>query len=180
MSSDEEMPVWIGPLCRIPEDLRSNRLSIQQAFERVPIDLSEPRFARIVRPSVPQRRHSLPGSDHLCPVGGIPTSGAPVRALPGDLLQPVPRWRRGSCRRCDQLGDARVRRRLLSACGSGAPAGEPPPGAGGHGLQIELSRGLYMDERSFDRKPYLDRLAADMRDVIAALAAIDPALLRPS
>jgi N-formylglutamate amidohydrolase len=54
------------------------------------------------------------------------------------------------------------------------------PQLGGHGLQIELSRGLYMDERSFDRKPYLERLAADMRDVVAALAAIDPALLRPS
>src|ERR1700686_3356566 len=49
MSSDEEMPVWIGPLCRIPEDLRSNRLSIQQAFERVPIDLSEPRFVEFVK-----------------------------------------------------------------------------------------------------------------------------------
>ena len=54
------------------------------------------------------------------------------------------------------------------------------PHEGGHGLQIELSRGLYMDERSFDRKPFLARLAADMRELLAALAAIDPAVLRPT
>ncbi len=65
------------------------------------------------------------------------------------------------------------------------PAASPPPHygkpqAGGHGLQIELSRGLYMDERIFDRKPFLARLAADMRELVAALAAIDPAPLRPT
>jgi N-formylglutamate amidohydrolase len=54
------------------------------------------------------------------------------------------------------------------------------PAAGGHGLQVELSRGLYMDEHSFDRRPFLARLAADMRELLAALAAIDPGLLRPS
>jgi N-formylglutamate amidohydrolase len=54
------------------------------------------------------------------------------------------------------------------------------PQAGGHGLQIELSRGLYMDERSFERKPLLARLADDMRELLAALAAIDPVLLRPT
>ncbi|HXQ51025.1 MAG TPA: N-formylglutamate amidohydrolase [Stellaceae bacterium] len=52
------------------------------------------------------------------------------------------------------------------------------PHEGGHGIQIELSRGLYMDERSFDRKPFLARLAADMRELLAALASIDPAVLR--
>lgn len=43
------MPAWVEPLCRIPEDLRSNDLSIRQAFERIPIDLSEPRFAEFVK-----------------------------------------------------------------------------------------------------------------------------------
>jgi N-formylglutamate amidohydrolase len=54
------------------------------------------------------------------------------------------------------------------------------PQAGGHALQIELSRGLYMDERSFERKAALTRLAADMRALLAALAAIDPVQLRPT
>jgi len=54
------------------------------------------------------------------------------------------------------------------------------PLEGGHGLQIELSRGLYMDERSFERKPSFARLAHDMREVIAALATMDQAPLRPS
>jgi N-formylglutamate amidohydrolase len=54
------------------------------------------------------------------------------------------------------------------------------PAGGGHGLQIELSRGLYMDERSFTRKPMFARLASDMRALLAALASVDEALLRPT
>src|SRR6185437_7207902 len=51
------------------------------------------------------------------------------------------------------------------------------PGTGGHCLQIEISRALYMDERNFARKPYLTQLAADMRDLAAVLADLDHALL---
>jgi N-formylglutamate amidohydrolase len=51
------------------------------------------------------------------------------------------------------------------------------PGAQGHCLQIEISRALYMDERSFDRKAFLGQLALDMRDLAAMLADIDLALL---
>lgn len=51
------------------------------------------------------------------------------------------------------------------------------PAAGGHCLQIEISRALYMDERNFSRKPFLRQLAEDMRDLAASLAAIDLTLL---
>jgi N-formylglutamate amidohydrolase len=54
------------------------------------------------------------------------------------------------------------------------------PGDGGHCLQIEIGRGLYMDERSYQRKPFFAQLAKDMRDLTLALARIDPALLRPA
>jgi N-formylglutamate amidohydrolase len=50
------------------------------------------------------------------------------------------------------------------------------PSGQGHCLQIELSRALYMDERSFERKPYFARLADDMSDVILALAGMAPSL----
>ena len=50
------------------------------------------------------------------------------------------------------------------------------PGTHGHCLQIELSRALYMDERSFERKPFFSRLVEDMREVAAALAALAPSL----
>jgi N-formylglutamate amidohydrolase len=53
------------------------------------------------------------------------------------------------------------------------------PRDGGHALQIEINRSLYMDERTISRKPFLAQLAYDMRDLVAALAAIDPALLLP-
>ncbi|HEY1504700.1 MAG TPA: N-formylglutamate amidohydrolase [Stellaceae bacterium] len=54
------------------------------------------------------------------------------------------------------------------------------PGEGGHCLQIEIGRGLYMDERSYERKAFFAQLAKDMRDLTIALAGIDPALLRPA
>jgi len=54
------------------------------------------------------------------------------------------------------------------------------PGDGGHCLQIEIGRSLYMDERSYERKPFFVHLAKDMRDLAAALARIDATLLRPA
>jgi N-formylglutamate amidohydrolase len=54
------------------------------------------------------------------------------------------------------------------------------PADGGHCLQIEIGRGLYMDERSYERKPFFAQLAKDMRDLAAALARIDSAALRPA
>lgn len=50
-------------------------------------------------------------------------------------------------------------------------------GEGGHCLQIEINRALYMNEQSFDRKPFLGQLIEDMRDLAATLAGIDTALL---
>lgn len=52
------------------------------------------------------------------------------------------------------------------------------PGSGGHCLQVEIGRALYMDERSFERKPFMCRLVADMRDLALALSGIDMAPLR--
>jgi N-formylglutamate amidohydrolase len=51
------------------------------------------------------------------------------------------------------------------------------PSDAGHCLQIEISRALYMDERSFDRKPFMIQLIEDMRDLALALANIDFAQL---
>ncbi|MFL5128067.1 MAG: N-formylglutamate amidohydrolase [Microvirga sp.] len=45
------------------------------------------------------------------------------------------------------------------------------PALGRHALQIEISRSLYMDERSLARRPDFDAVAADLRDAIAAVAA---------
>jgi N-formylglutamate amidohydrolase len=53
------------------------------------------------------------------------------------------------------------------------------PRGGGHALQVEISRALYMDERTIDRKPFLRQLAADMGDLVRALGHVDPALLVP-
>lgn len=48
------------------------------------------------------------------------------------------------------------------------------PATGRHALQIEISRGIYMDERRIERLPGLDQLVDDMSELVKALAEIDP------
>jgi len=48
------------------------------------------------------------------------------------------------------------------------------PHARVHCLQIEINRHIYMDESRIERRPALQALAQDMRDVVAALGALDP------
>ena len=52
------------------------------------------------------------------------------------------------------------------------------PQRGRHAIQIEINRALYMDERSIDRKPFLRQLAEDMRDLMTALAVLQPRQLK--
>ena len=47
------------------------------------------------------------------------------------------------------------------------------PERGVHALQIEVNRALYMDEERVERRPRLERLAAEMDGLIAALGALD-------
>ncbi len=51
------------------------------------------------------------------------------------------------------------------------------PKARVHGLQIEINRHIYMDECRIERRPALTVLAKNMRDVVTALGALDPAAL---
>ncbi len=52
------------------------------------------------------------------------------------------------------------------------------PESNTHSLQIEINRQIYMDESRMERRPALNTLAHDMRDVVAALGALDPKRLR--
>ena len=51
------------------------------------------------------------------------------------------------------------------------------PRRGIHALQIEINRGLYMDEHTITRKDAIASLTRDMTKVMAALGAIDRAAL---
>jgi N-formylglutamate deformylase len=53
------------------------------------------------------------------------------------------------------------------------------PAAGLHAIQLEFNRGLYMDERRFERSANFGRLAADLETLADRLAAIPPQELRP-
>lgn len=48
------------------------------------------------------------------------------------------------------------------------------PEAGVHALQIEVKRGLYMNERRYQRAAGFARLAGDLRRLVAALGGFDP------
>jgi N-formylglutamate deformylase len=53
------------------------------------------------------------------------------------------------------------------------------PAAGLHAVQLELNRGLYMDERRYERSGSFERLAADLEMLADRLAAIPLEELRP-
>jgi N-formylglutamate deformylase len=53
------------------------------------------------------------------------------------------------------------------------------PAAGLHAIQIEINRGLYMDERRYQRSPGFDRLAADLEILARRLGEIPLEVLRP-
>ena len=53
------------------------------------------------------------------------------------------------------------------------------PESGVHCLQIEINRQIYMDEARMRRRPALRALTRHMRDVVTALADLDPAALQP-
>jgi N-formylglutamate deformylase len=53
------------------------------------------------------------------------------------------------------------------------------PAAGLHAIQLEFNRGLYMDERRFERSAGFGRLAAGLESLAAALAGIPLEELRP-
>jgi N-formylglutamate deformylase len=53
------------------------------------------------------------------------------------------------------------------------------PAAGLHAIQLEINRGLYMDERRYERSPGFVRLAADLETLARRLGEIPPEELRP-
>ncbi len=53
------------------------------------------------------------------------------------------------------------------------------PAAGLHAIQLEINRGLYMDERRYQRSPGFDRLAADLVILAQRLGDIPLEELRP-
>lgn len=54
------------------------------------------------------------------------------------------------------------------------------PGDGVHVLQIEINRGLYLDEKKIARTPGFDGLKRNLQILTAALARVSPAALRPA
>ncbi|OFX04932.1 MAG: N-formylglutamate amidohydrolase [Alphaproteobacteria bacterium RIFCSPHIGHO2_12_FULL_63_12] len=54
------------------------------------------------------------------------------------------------------------------------------PAEGVHVLQIEINRGLYLDEKRIARTDGFERLRRDLRKLVAELARLSPAALRPA
>jgi N-formylglutamate deformylase len=48
-----------------------------------------------------------------------------------------------------------------------------------HALQIEINRGLYMDEAAIERIPEMAKLTDNIGKLISRLGTVDPSNLRP-
>jgi N-formylglutamate amidohydrolase len=178
--------VGLGTIARVVatgEDIYARKLQVSEAMTR--IDRLYRPYHRALRQLVTATRERF-GNCLLIDCHSMPSA-----VMPGE--------RGGRRHRSDiVLGDCHgtschplvmeTAHRLLSAKGYAVARNSPyaggfttahygKPAASSHCLQIEIGRALYMDERSFERKPFLAQLIEDMRDLAAALADIDLALL---
>ncbi len=186
-SQSPRVRVGLGTIARIVasgEEIYAGKLRFAEALQRI---------EHLYRPYHRMLGHVLEGTRnrfgcyvlldcHSMPSTTLPTSRLSQRGRVDIVL--------GDCHgtSCDPVV-ADTAQRLLADKGYSVVRNAPyaggfttthygKPGEGGHCLQIEIGRSLYMDERSYRRKPFFGRLAADMRDLVSALAAIDPASLR--
>lgn len=181
--------VGLGTIARVVatgEDIYARKLDVAEAMAR--IDRLYRPYHRALRQLVNATRERFGGylllDCHSMPSGIAPPERAGRRGRADIVL--------GDCHgtSCHPL-IMETAHRALTAKGYSVARNTPyaggfttahygKPGSGGHCLQIEISRALYMDERSFDRKPFMGRLMDDMRELAAALAAIEPARLAAS
>jgi len=178
--------VGLGTIARVVatgEDIYAKKLKVADAMAR--IDRLYRPYHRALRQLVTATQERFGGylliDCHSMPSGVLPTE-RPSRRGRTDIVL-------GDCHgtSCHPM-IMETAHRTLSAKGYSVARNTPyaggfttahygKPGTGGHCLQIEISRALYMDERNFARKPYLTQLAADMRDLATVLADLDHALL---
>lgn len=71
-------------------------------------------------------------------------------------------------------GDGYVVKRNLPYAGGYTTRHYGDPARGVHALQIEINRALYMDEDSFERRPYFGRLTDHLCELVSVLTAIRP------
>ncbi|HYM03500.1 MAG TPA: N-formylglutamate amidohydrolase, partial [Stellaceae bacterium] len=185
-SRSPRVRVGLGTIARVVatgEDIYARKLRFAEAMAR--IDRLYRPYHRALRQLVLATRERFGGylliDCHSMPSTIFPTERGPRRSRTDIVL--------GDCHgtACHPL-IMETAHRTLSAKGYAVARNSPYAGGfttahyglsglGGHCLQIEISRGLYMDERNFDRKPFMSQLAEDMRDLAAALAGIDTAAL---
>jgi N-formylglutamate amidohydrolase len=178
--------VGLGTIARVVatgEDIYAGKLRLADAMAR--IDRLYRPYHRALRQLVTATRERFGGylliDCHSMPSAIIPGERAARRGRTDIVL--------GDCHgtACHPLV-METAHRTLSAKGYAVARNTPYAGGfttahygrsgiGGHCLQIEICRALYMDERSFDRKPFLGQLVEDMRELASALAGIDPTLL---
>ena len=174
--------VGLGTIARVVatgEDIYAKKLSFAEAMAR--IDRLYRPYHRALRQLVAATHERFGGylliDCHSMPSNVLPTERITRRSRTDIVL--------GDCHgtSCHPL-IMETAHRLLAAKGYAVARNTPyaggfttahygRAGAGGHSLQIEICRALYMDERSFDRRPFLAQLVDDMRDLAAALAGID-------
>lgn len=71
-------------------------------------------------------------------------------------------------------------RRNIPYAGGHITRAQGRPREGRHAIQIEINRGLYLDERRIEPHGGFPRLAAHVSDLVAALAQIDLGVLAPT
>lgn len=171
----------LGTIARIVAsgaDIYARRLTVAEGLERIR-RLYQP-YHRDLAALIEDRRRRF-GHAILIDCHSMPSIGGPLDFDPGrrraDFILGDVHGNACAAALVDTVAGALRRfgyRVTLNApyAGGFTTAHYGRPADGVHALQIEVNRDLYMDERRYARKPALSRIAGELRQVMAEVAAI--------
>lgn len=174
-------PGGLGTIARIVAsgaDIYARRLTVAEGLERIR-RLYQP-YHRDLAALIEDRRRRF-GHAILIDCHSMPSIGGPLDFDPGrrraDFILGDVHGNACAAALVDTVAGALRRfgyRVTLNApyAGGFTTAHYGRPADGVHALQIEVNRDLYMDERRYARKPALSRIAGELRQVMAEVAAI--------
>jgi N-formylglutamate deformylase len=169
----------LGTIARVvgeAQEIYAGRLSVAEGLERVET-LYKPYHAALLALMV--RARELHGSAFLVDCHSMPSSAARPSVVDNLPVDMVLGDRHGaSCGRLIMdVAEAELRARGYRVLRNKPYAGGyitetyGNPANGWHAMQIEINRGIYMNERTLEKGPNYERLKADLSCLVRALAA---------
>lgn len=175
----------LGTIARVVSE------NVEIYAEPIPVALALHRIETIYKPYHETLRQTLAATHErfgYCVLVDCHSMPSSVRTLPGRVRADIVLGDRYGTSCAPEISEAAYS--ILSDAGYAVARNKPyaggfitehygRPGRGLHALQIEINRGLYMNERTLQRNAGYDRLVSDLARFTAALSSLPDATLYP-